>query len=151
MPDRIISKEGYEILMRELKELRDVKRPSIIKRIESAKELGDLSENAEYQDAKEELSLVDTRIGELLEMVSDIEVVDKSEGAAVGMGSIVVVKVGKGERTFTIVGASEADPINGKISNESPIGRGLMGRHAGDEVSVDTPSGTAVYHIVSVA
>lgn len=149
--NRIISQEGLEQLQKELKELMEVKRPDVVKRIESAKALGDLSENAEYHDAKDQLGLIDTRISELQELVHTVTVVEKSEGGAtVSLGSKVDCEVGKGVKTFQVVGASEADPSSGKVSNESPIGKALFGHKAGDEVTVETPAGKTLFVIKKV-
>jgi len=128
-----------------------VQRPDVVKRIESAKALGDLSENAEYHDAKDQLSLIDTRIAEVRDLLHDVTVVEKTEGTTIGLGSTVDVVIGgKLEKTFFIVGASEADPANGKISNESPIGKALFGHKKGDSVEVVTPAGVSVFVIKHV-
>ncbi|MEI7741071.1 MAG: transcription elongation factor GreA [bacterium] len=148
--NRIISKEGLGQAISELADLQENKRPEIVKRIESAKALGDLSENAEYHDAKDQLQLTDTRISELSELIHSVTVVEKTEGGKVGLGSKVDVSVGKISKTFELVGASEADPVNGKVSNESPIGKALFGQKEDAEITIDTPLGKTLFIIKKV-
>src|SRR3989344_4938817 len=143
-----ISPEGLEKLKRELEQMKTVARREIAARLESAKALGDLSENAEYQEAKEAQSLNEARILELEEMLRDVVVIRKpSHTSTVQIGSTIEVESDHGQETFTIVGSEEADPILGKISNESPMGRSFLGRSAGEAVAIKTPRGTDTYKV----
>jgi len=148
MSEQIISQEGYDKLKDELEHLIKVKRPEIAKRIESAKELGDLSENAEYHDAKDAQAFNDGRIIELSSMLKNLTVVD-SNGSKdiVAMGSKVTAKANGEEKQYTIVSFNEADPLTGKISNESPLGVAFLGKKKGDRVIVNTPKGEVEYKI----
>ena len=148
--DRYISQTGLDKLKVELKNIHDIIRPEIVSRIETAKELGDLSENAEYHDAKDQLALIDARVSELSEMINFAVVVEKTSGSIIGIGSKIRVRVGDKERRFQLVGTSESDPSNGKISNESPLGQALFGQMEGQLVKVETPSGTVKYDILEV-
>lgn len=149
---QIISQEGYDKMEKELEELLKIKRPEIARRIESAKELGDLSENAEYHDAKEAQAFNDGRIAELSSLLKNLEVVENgSSKETVGMGSSVVAKIKSNEKKYTIVSFNEADPLSGRISNESPLGRAFLGKRKGDKVSVSTPGGEVEYEILDIA
>ena len=119
-----LTSEGYEKLKQELEYLKKVKRPKISNRIKDAKELGDLSENAEYADAREEQSFTEGRIIELELMLKDVEVIKRkgSDPDTVEIGDTIVVENGSGLKEYTIVGSNEAEPASGRISNESPIG-----------------------------
>ena len=143
-----VSAEGLDKLRKELEHLKTEKRREIADRLESAKALGDLSENAEYQEAKEAQSLNEARIQELEDMLRDAVVIRKpSHARTVQIGSTVEVDSNHGRETFTIVGSEEADPLLGKISNESPLGRAFLGREAGDEVVINAPGGATSYKI----
>ncbi|MBD3247986.1 transcription elongation factor GreA [Candidatus Falkowbacteria bacterium] len=153
MPDQIISQEGYDKLKEELEFLNTVKRREIAERIERAKELGDLSENAEYQEAKEAQAFNEGRVIELQNMLKNVTVVeDGNGGGKVSMGSKIKVlnKDTKKEREFTIVSFNQADPADGKISNESPLGTAFLDKKKGDEVIAQTPRGEMVYKILKV-
>ena len=147
-----LTPEGLEKLQAELKQLKYVRRKEIADKIERAKELGDLSENAEYQEAKEEQGFIEGRIIELESIVNSATIVT-SQGSTkqVGFGHTVRVRQDGNERTFAIVGANEADPANGKISNESPLGRALLGKRVGEEVEVRVPKGVVAYTILEIA
>lgn len=150
-----LTKEGQEDLKKEYEELTKVKRPELLDRVSQARNQGDLSENAEYTAARDELNFVDGRIEEIDEVLKQVVLIEdttKSGGAnaAVALGSKVTVKVGKKEELFTVVGEWEADPANKKISHESPLGKALLGKGKGDEVEVDAPAGKVVYTVVSV-
>lgn len=146
-----LSKEGLEKLKNELHELKTKKRKEIASRLEHAKTLGDLSENAEYQEAKEEQSLVETQIAEHEETIRNAVVIAKASSTdVVSVGSTVRVGSPQGEETYTIVGSEEASPAEGKISNESPLGRSFLGRRVGDGVEVKTPGGVISYQIVEI-
>lgn len=150
MSEQIISQEGYQKLVEELELLSVERRREIAERIERAKELGDLSENAEYSDAKEAQAFNEGRIIELSNLLKTIVVADRPSGGKVGMGSKLTVKSGGVEKKFTIVSFNEADPINGKISNESPIGQAFLNHVSGDKVKVQTPRGEVEYQIIMV-
>lgn len=151
MSDQIISQEGYDKLKNELEILTTVKRREIAKRIESAKELGDLSENAEYHEAKDAQGFNEGRVAELSSLLKNVTVVENGNGhSEVSMGSIVTVKVNDVKKDFTIVSFNEADPMSGKISNESPIGLAFIGKRKGDKVMVKTPKGEVEYKILDV-
>lgn len=146
-----LSKEGLEKLKSHLHELKTSKRKEIAQRLEHAKTLGDLSENAEYQEAKEEQSLVESEIVELEEKLRDAILITKDHSTdKVVVGSTVRVQSERGEETYTIVGSEEASPSEGKISNESPIGKAFLGRGRGDELEIKTPGGTAKYRILEI-
>jgi len=151
MSEQIISREGYQKLVDELEMLSTERRREIADRIEKAKELGDLSENAEYSEAKEAQAFNEGKIIELASLLKNLVVVDGQTKGKVGMGSKLTVKNGAIAKEFTIVSFNEADPVNGFISNESPIGQAFLGHFAGDKVKVNTPKGEVEYEIVSIA
>lgn len=143
-----ISPEGLEKLKRELDELKTVRRREIASRLEAAKALGDLSENAEYQEAKEAQSLNEANISELEEMLRDVVVITKPVHAStVQIGATIEVESDRGRETFTIVGSEEADPLLGRISNESPMGRAFLGKTVGEIIAIKTPRGNGTYKI----
>ncbi len=146
------SEEGLERLKQELEELKITKRHEIAARLEHAKSLGDLSENAEYQEAKEEQSLNESRIAELEEIVRNAVIIKKDvRSDTVQIGSTVSVRSDTGEESYTIVGSEEADPKTGKISNESPLGKAFLGKKAGETVEIKTPGGMFSYTIRGIA
>lgn len=146
-----VSEEGLVKLKEELHELKTSKRKEIAARLEHAKALGDLSENAEYQETKEEQSLVESQIAELEEMVRNAVVIRKGViTGVVEVGSSIRVKSGFGEEVYMIVGSEEASPAEGKISNESPLGKSFLGHRVGDHVEVKTPGGVTRYEILEV-
>lgn len=151
MEEQLITKEGYEKLKNELENLLKVKRPEIAKRIEIAKELGDLSENAEYHEAKDSQAFNDGRIMEIQAILKNVKIVD-SNGSKnkVSMGSTVEVKFNGEKREFKIVSFNEAEPSEGLISNESPLGLAFLGKKKGDEVEVNTPKGIIKYKILNI-
>lgn len=147
-----VSAEGLERLKQELHELKTVRRREAAGRIEVAKALGDLSENAEYHEAKDALALLEGRIFEIDETIKNAQLIE-DQGAKKGVvhvGSTVIVEVRGQTKTFTIVGSNEAEPATGKISNESPIGLALLGAKVGETVDVTTPAGTIEYRIIQV-
>jgi len=152
MMAKVLTPQGYKKLEDELKQLKEERVPEIAEKIKQAKELGDLSENAEYHAAKEEQAIVNGRIAEISQLLKGGEIVDPAHKQAgiVSVGSLVQVKNGDGDKTFTIVGSNESDPLQGKISNESPIGEALLGRKEGDKVEVRLPDGGVTYEIISV-
>lgn len=152
MNEQIISQEGYNKIKEELNYLTITKRKEIAERIERAKELGDLSENAEYSEAKDAQALNEGRILELSNILKNVTIVDNSGSKhEVLMGSKVTVLSKEGqEKQYTIVSFNEADPINGNISNESPLGVAFLHRKKGDEVEVETPRGILKYKIINI-
>ncbi|EKD76533.1 MAG: Transcription elongation factor [uncultured bacterium] len=148
-----VTPEGLEKLKSELEYLKTTKRKDIAGRIATAKELGDLSENAEYSEAKEEQSLVESRVLELEETLRRVKMIEKNKSSkTVVIGSHITVsdKANKNHE-FDIVGSNEADPANGKISNESPLGKAFLGHKVGDEVKVVVPKGTLLYTLKKIA
>jgi transcription elongation factor GreA len=145
-----LTAEGLEKLKAELNHLIGTERPRVAQRIHDAKLDGDLSENAEYEDAKQEQSVLEGRIATLEAQVKNAEVIEHVNGDRVGIGSKVTVKGADGQQTFTIVGSAEAAPRDGRISNESPVGAALMGRRKGEKVAVTTPAGPVNYTLVSL-
>jgi transcription elongation factor GreA len=147
----VLTRDGLKKLEDELDELKTVHRREVNERIRQAKEFGDISENAEYEDAKQEQAFVEGRILKLEGMIRNARIIDQSDYVAdeVHLGAIVkVVEVSaKTAHEFTIVGSAEADPKNARLSNESPLGRALMGRKAGETVDVTTPRGQMKYRI----
>ncbi|MFA5413811.1 MAG: transcription elongation factor GreA [Patescibacteria group bacterium] len=146
-----VSKEGLEKFKQELDDLVNVKRKEIIERIERAKELGDLSENAEYAAAKDEQAFTEGRILELQDMITRAEIINSSGSVdLVNVGSKVKVKTDDTETEYEIVGVAEADPVSGKISNESPLGRSFLGRRIGDKIQIQIPKGMVTYTILEI-
>ncbi|MDD3710996.1 MAG: transcription elongation factor GreA [Patescibacteria group bacterium] len=152
MNDQIMTQEGYNKLKEELDYLSNVRRKEIAERIERAKELGDLSENAEYSEAKDAQALNEGRILELAGILKNVTVVESITNGkgGVDMGSHVKVSINGNEREYVIVSFNEADPLSGKISNESPLGMAFLGKKKGDEVVVETPKGKFNYKILEV-
>ncbi len=156
MPEKpiFLTPEGRQKLQEELEMLRNIKRPEVAEAIRSAKEEGDISENSAYDAAKEQQAFIEGRIMSLEAMLKNAVTINQSPAAdAVGMGSHVRVKEkgGTDEEEYQIVGSAEADPIKGRISNESPVGRALMGKKKGESVTVKTPAGERTLRIVSVS
>jgi len=151
MKPTYLTEEGYKELHEKLKELKTVKRREIADAIHSAKEQGDLSENAEYVNAKEEQTRTEQQIAELEAMLKTAEVIAKGVHSEVSIGSTVVLSCDGTEKTYEIVGSNEADPLNGKISNESPIGRALLGHKKGDEMVIPSPAGSRECKIVKIS
>lgn len=148
-----LTEEGLAKLRVELQELKGPRRTELAKRLRTAIQQGDLSENADYHKAKEDQAFLEGRIQELQNLLSNAVIIsqEKSAGGVIGVGSRVVVKEkGREPVKYFLVGAQEADPRNGKISNESPIGKALLGHRAGETVSFQSPGGTLSFEIVSV-
>ncbi len=148
-----ITKEGLEKIKKELDELRGVKRKEIASRIQEAKELGDLSENAEYAEAKNEQSFTEGRIAELETIEKNATVIDgtKKNSQQVVVGATITVDDQGMRRTYEIVGSNEADPSKGLISNESPLGQALIGKKSGENVSIETPKGSHIITVVEIS
>ena len=148
---RLITKEGLKKLKDELEERKSKVRQEIAHAIKEAKEQGDLSENAEYSEAKRQQGENETRVAELEMIIKTSQVVEHDNSAkGIQMGSKINVKFNGSEMDFQIVGSNEADPGNFKISNESPMGKAFMGKKKGDKIEVDTPSGKIKYVILDV-
>ncbi len=146
-----LTKERLEELKEELADLKTRRRIEVGERLKRAKELGDLSENSEYFEAREEQAQVETRIGELEDMIKNAEIIEKTGSTtSVSIGSTIEVEKGGQRRKFTIVGSNEAKPEAGFISNESPLGKSFLGKSVGSKVTVTTPGGKAEYTIVSI-
>ncbi|MDZ5470889.1 transcription elongation factor GreA (plasmid) [Bacillus sp. 31A1R] len=145
---------GKEKLEQELENLKTVKRKEVVERIKIARSFGDLSENSEYDSAKEEQAFVEGRITTLENMIRNAKIITEDEMGTdtVSLGrSVTFVELPQGdEETYTIVGSAEADPFEGKISNDSPIAKSLMGKREGDEVTVQTPGGEMRVRITSI-
>ncbi len=148
---QIISEEGFHKLEEELHQLTTTKRREIAERIERAKELGDLSENAEYSDAKEAQAFNEGRISEVTSLLKSLTVVSSHGKGEVGMGSHLTVEINGAKKEFTIVSFNEADPLAGKISNESPMGIAFVGKKTGSTVVVHTPKGDNSYKILKIS
>ena len=145
-----LSQEGLEQHRQELEDLR-FKRQEIAKRLEEAKALGDLSENQEYISAREAQAFNEGKILELEQLLRDVIVIDQNRKSSIArIGSTVEVRANGKTQKFMIVGSEEADPRNGKISNESPLGKAFLERKAGEDVIVETPGGKVNYKIVSI-
>lgn len=147
-----LTPEGLAQLKEELKRRVETDRIEIAERIKQAKDLGDLSENAEYEAAKNEQAFNEGRIRELNYMLNNAQLIEDSNGAKeIRIGSTVTVRDDDGEEeTYTIVGSSEAKPAQGKISNESPVGKALLGKHVRQKVTVETPGGSYKLTIVKI-
>lgn len=153
MNDRqtFITEDGLKKLQEELKHLKTVKRREIAQRIQEAKELGDLSENAEYVEVKNEQAFVEGRIAELEAIVKNAVIIHNQKGSEqVRVGSQVRVKADGKIETYSIVGSNESDPTQGRISNESPLGQAFLGKRVGDKVDIDVPKGKRNFHIVAI-
>ncbi len=149
---KILTKDGYKKIEDELEMRKVAMRQEIASAIKEAKEQGDLSENAEYSEAKRRQNENESRIMELEATLKDsIVAMPKSRMSGVQMGSTLTVKVSGKERVFVIVGSNEVDPAKGLISNESPLGRAFMGHDKGETVEVEVPAGKLKYEIVSIA
>jgi transcription elongation factor GreA len=146
-----LTKEGLEKIKEELSNLKG-RRREVAERIKLAREFGDLSENSEYEDARNEQSFLEGKIQELDDMIRHAVVIQKNGngGEEAELGSIVTLKMDGETLTFELVGATESDPMNGKISVESPLGYCLMGKKKGEEVEIKTPNGKTLYKIVSL-
>ncbi|GAB2022673.1 transcription elongation factor GreA [Pseudolactococcus yaeyamensis] len=150
-----MTREGFEELETELDNLKLVKRAEVVERIKVARSYGDLSENSEYEAAKDEQAFVEGRIATVETMIRNAEIVDnagvKRNEVALGK-TVTFVEIGEDEQeTYKIVGSAEADPFNGKISNESPIAAALIGRKTGDKVTIPLPVGEMEVEIIKVS
>ncbi|NCN53040.1 transcription elongation factor GreA [Candidatus Wolfebacteria bacterium] len=150
MTTQYVSKEKLEELKTELETLKTDKRIEVGKRLKKAKELGDLSENSEYFEAREEQAQVETRISQLEDIIKNAQIITKGSTNNVSIGSTVLAERNGKQYKFTIVGANETDPAKGYISNESPLGMAFLGKEAGEKATAETPSGNVSYKIVSI-
>ena len=144
-----ITTEGKKELEAELDQLK-ARRGDIADKIAEARDYGDLSENAEYDAAREEQGLVESRIAEIEDILMNAELIKGGSKTKVGLGSTVELKTGKKTVSYTVVGPVEANPLEGKISNESPIGEALFGKKIGDTATITTPKGDVTYEIVTI-
>jgi len=147
-----LTREGLKKLEEELEHLRTVRRAQVAERLHNAQEDGELIENAEYEDAKNEQAFVEGRILTLEAMLSNAVIIkDNGPEGIVALGSKITVKENGGRpEVYMLVGAAEASPKEGRISNESPLGRALLGRRVGDEVKVNAPAGTLSFRVVAI-
>lgn len=150
-----MTQEGKEKLEKELHHLKTTKRQEVVERIKIARDFGDLSENSEYDSAKEEQAFVETRIAQIEKMIRNAVIIenDDENSDVVTLGkSVTFIELPDGEEeTYTIVGSAEADPFEGKISNDSPMAKSLLGQKVGSEVSVMTPGGEILVKIVKIS
>lgn len=145
-----LTTEGIQALKEELKELTTAKRAEIAERLKEAKADGDLSENAMFDAARDEQMMIEGRIAEIEHILKHSTIIEAKKGGAVSLGSTVHVELENGQMQYKIVGSTEANPDEFKISNESPLGRALIGKKPGEEVSVQVPAGTMSYKITKV-
>ncbi|MEK9156540.1 MAG: transcription elongation factor GreA [Patescibacteria group bacterium] len=145
-----VSAEALAELKQELENRVKVLRPEIAAKISDAREMGDLSENFAYHEAREQQGQNETRVTDLQQMLLDVVVVDAQHGGSIALGSTFIVSVKGMEKTYSLVGENEASPMDGRISNMSPLGLAFMGRKEGDVVKVEVPSGMMEYTIVKV-
>ena len=154
--DIVLTKEGYEELAQKLKVLKSEGRSEIAEKLKVARSFGDLSENSEYDEAKSEQAKLEAEINDIETMLSRASIIDEEENSnteTVHLGSIVTIKEtarGSAERTYTITGFAQANPSEGKISDESPVGKALIGHKVGDKVAVEAPRGIINFKIVKI-
>jgi transcription elongation factor GreA len=146
-----LTEKGLLALKKELDDLLTTTRPALIDRLSNARSQGDLSENSDYQNAKEELEFLEGKIAELESVIKNAKVVtDSGNGSNVGVGTMVTVRVNGVKTTFEIVGEWEADLIKKKISHTSPLGSALVGKKVGEKIEVEAPVGKVVYEIIDI-
>jgi transcription elongation factor GreA len=149
-----LTKEGLAELKEELAKLAEDKRPQIVERMAKSREVGDMVEDSEYSQARQELSFIDGRISELEEVIARAKVVSTKNAKSdkIDLGSKVTVQIGKRKdhNVFHLVGEWEADPASLKISHQSPLGQALLGKKAGDRVEVEAPIGKLIYTIIKI-
>jgi len=149
----LLTAEGFLELEAELNKLKNITRNEVIEAIKEARALGDLSENADYDAARDEQAKVEARIKELEYMLENAKIIEKTTGDTVSVGTTVTIEYVEDdeEEVYQIVGSLEADPFENKISNESPIGKAIMNKKVGDIISVESPTGSYEIKIVSIA
>jgi len=146
-----LTKQGYNNIQNEYKELVEIKKPYAVDRLSKARSMGDLSENSEYNAAKEELAFVDGRIREIEQILKTVEIIDKhNNNSIIELGNYITVETQGKTEQYQIVGEFEADPMNKKLSSTSPIGLSLIGKKIGDLVEVNIPVGKVQYKIVDI-
>ena len=151
MSKQYVTKERLEEFKVELEELKNTRRNEVAQRLRQAKEYGDLSENSEYAEAREEQANVETRIFELEDLLKDAVVIKKTEdNGVIQIGSVVTIKKDDKTSAYTIVGKHEAKPEEGKISDESPLGKAFLKHKVGDKIGVTTPAGVMTYEILKI-
>ncbi len=146
----VLTKQGLAELKAEHEELVNKKRPEVVKRLSDARDLGDLSENSEYAAAKQDLAFIDGRILELEEIIHGAKVVTSHSKGQVDVGCKVTLHVNGKKEVFTVVGEWEADPVQKKISHESPLGKALIGKKVGEKVEVEAPAGKILYKVLHI-
>lgn len=145
-----VTQEGLKSLKEEYDHLVTVQRKEVAEKLRKARDLGDITENAAYDAARNEQAFIEGRIEELDELLKKVKVTEGAKASRVGIGSRVRVHLDGNEHEFHIVGTTEADPGNGRISHKSPLGQALMGKKIGDKVEVEAPVGKLVYHILEI-
>jgi transcription elongation factor GreA len=147
-----LTKDGVDELKKEYKELTDARRPEVLDRVTQARNMGDLSENAEYVAAREELAFIDGRIDELEELLRQVTIIkdDGAKSKTIKLGSKVHLQHGNKKDEYTLVGEWEADPMQKKISHESPLGKALIGKVVGEKIEVQAPAGKILYTVVAI-
>ena len=148
----VLTREGFEKLKAEIEDLSTTRRREVAERIKEAREFGDISENSEYDDAKNEQAMLEAKIAQLEERLRDATVIDRDDVSteAVALGSMVTIETPAGKATYQLVGSAESDPDENRLSNESPIGRAILGHKKGETVDVVTPGGNIKVKIVSI-
>ena len=144
-----ITQDGKKALEQELEQLKS-RRGEIAQKIAEARDYGDLSENAEYDAAREEQGVVDTRVAEIEAIIRNAKIITSSKSGVVGLGSSVELEFNGKKVAYVVVGPVEANPLEGRVSNESPIGQAVTGKAVGDNFEIDTPKGTVSYTVVSI-
>jgi transcription elongation factor GreA len=151
MSKQYLTKERLEEFKIELEELKNIKRNDVAQRLKQAKEYGDLSENSEYAEAREEQANVESRIFELEDLVKSAVIIEKTEtNDVIQVGSVITIKKGEKTSIYTIVGMYEAKPEEGRISDESPLGKAFLKHKVGDKIPVTTPTGKMTYEILKI-
>ena len=146
-----ITKQGFADLEKELDKLVNTKRPNIVERLSNARGQGDLTENSDYQNAKEELDFLDGKISELEDVINNAEIVNgKNNNGEIAVGAEVTLRIQDEEHVYYIVGEWEADPVSKKISHSSPLGQALVGKKVGEKAEVEAPVGKVTYEIISI-
>lgn len=149
--DRFLTAEGLEKTKKELEYLKNVRRAEVAEMIREAREGGDISESAAYEDAKQQQAFVEGQISDYERLLKDAVVIEHQNTGVVGLGSKVTIEIAHGKKVqYVIVGSHEARPREGRISNESPVGKALISRSTGEKVAVETPGGRVEYKIVKV-
>jgi transcription elongation factor GreA len=152
LDDVTLTQDGYDELIAELKDIKDSRLPKAIERVATARSFGDLSENSEYHSAREDLSFLEGRVSELETLLAKAKVIKQVKGkqSSVTVGSTVTVHIGKAKHVYQIVGEWEANPKEKKISEESPLGKALLGKKVGEEIEVDAPAGKIKYKVAEI-